>query len=348
MTKKVLVTGSSGFVAEHLIPKLKKLNYFVVGIDRKDSNNKELDLFIKSDLNQVENYINKINDIDLVIHLAAARADWGVSRSEFMNDNLNASINLIKSGNKNNINNWIFVSSVSTMPQNTNELLDEKAPYAPINDYGESKMMAEIEFKKFQNEKKIGLSIIRPTVLYGPSDPKNTGIYRAVDNNIFRLIDGIYNKRFLIVGDGKTIKTTAYVKNFVHSIIHAIPSEPQNKLYIYADQNPEETIQLVKIIRKFLGKKGSGIRVPYYLIYPFAILGELFSRFTPINIPITKSRIDTFLRPTNFRSSLLIEEGFKQLYSTDDALKETVAWYLDILKTRKENFFLFSKNIEDK
>lgn len=343
-TKKILVTGCSGFVAEHLIPLLKE-KYSIIGIDKKNCK-LELDSFIKTDLTDEKNYHHLIRDVDTVIHLAAARADWGVTKEEFFKDNLEATKCLINVGKNTGIKNWIFISSVSTMPQNTNDLLDESAPFKPINSYGKSKMEAELEFNNlYKNEKNISLSIIRPTVIYGPSDPNCTGIYRAVDNNIFRLIDGIYNGRFIIVGNGKTIKSTAYVKNFVDSIMHLLKNNDskKSKLYIYTDEPPKSTVELVKNIRNFLQKKGSGIMLPYFLAYPIGLIGDLISTFLKINIPITTSRIKTFRRPTNFRPSMLNKENFIQKYTTHDALKETVEWYKELVKDNKKNFFLFKK-----
>tara|TARA_B100001093_G_scaffold420282_1_gene412154 strand:+ start:30023 stop:31063 length:1041 start_codon:yes stop_codon:yes gene_type:complete len=344
-SKTILVTGCSGFVAEHLIPILKK-EYIVIGIDRKDCK-LDLDFFIKADLNNTKNYKNLLTNVDTIIHLAAARADWGISREEFYKDNVDASRSIISVGHNAGIKNWIFVSSVSTMPQNTNELLDEAAPFQPINDYGYSKMEAENEFNNlFTSNNNISLSIIRPTVLYGPSNPHYTGIYRAVDNNIFRLIDGIYNRRFMIVGNGKTIKSTAYVKNFVDSILHLLKNNNsyRSKLYVYADEPPKTTLELVKYIRKYLNKKGNGLMLPYFFIAPLGLIGDFISIIMKINIPITSARIQTFNRPTNFRPSLLKNEDFHQRYSTVDGLKETVDWYNQLIKDRKGNFFLFKKD----
>ena len=66
---KVLVTGSSGFIAPHVIESCLKSDYEVVGIDLKDPEIK-LDKckYIKGDVrNQT---VNDLKDIDYIIHLA--------------------------------------------------------------------------------------------------------------------------------------------------------------------------------------------------------------------------------------------------------------------------------------
>ena len=85
----ILVTGASGFTAEHLIPRLKASGCYVIGTDRQKTPSAIVDEFISSDLLDFEDNFNELNapKIDYVIHLAAARADWGVSDQEFFTDN---------------------------------------------------------------------------------------------------------------------------------------------------------------------------------------------------------------------------------------------------------------------
>lgn len=339
---RILVTGASGFVAEHLIPKLRDLGYFVYGLDRKQSPSAECDKFFCVDLIELDSNFFSGHQFDFVIHLAAARADWGISDDEFFRDNVLASKKLLRAVDTANPKKLIFVSSISVMPQGKSELLDEKAPCEPINAYGLSKFEAEKLFISYHRKKNnLDVSIIRPSVLYGPSDPKNTGIYRAVDNNIFRLIDGIYSKRFAIVGDGSTIKTTAYVKNFVEALLFALNQTKGYELYIYADSPPTQMVELVKIIRSNLGKRGAGLRLPFKIIRPLSIIFDLVSSLTKINFPISQARIDTFVRPTNFKSGNFQKKGFVQPFNTRNALKETTEWYLDLMTDVKKDFFIF-------
>lgn len=342
--KVVLVTGASGFVAEHLIPKLKReLDCIVVGLDRKSKPSASCDYYIESDLNELntEKFQN-IPAIDSVYHLAAARADWGISDEEYFSDNYDASVALLAVCKALRISEIVFVSSVSVMPQNTVNPQSEQSPIEPINAYGRSKAEAEKKFEEFACEDPArSIRIIRPVVLYGPSDPTKTGLYRAVDNNIFRLIDGIFKKRFAIVGDGSTIKSTAYVHNFVAALKFIADEKPGLQIFVYTDEPTKTTLELVQIIRSKLGKSGPGLMLNYKLAVVLAQIFDPLSRLLKINFPITKARIETFVRATNFTRERLNKLGFEQPIPTEQAIEDTVDWYKQLRNDDSVDFFFF-------
>lgn len=85
---RILVTGSSGFVASRLIPLLKSSGASVVGIDRIESANTDLVMdicdfsFEKKDFFDGEEFI--------IINLAAARSDYGLAPQDYLVDNVKA------------------------------------------------------------------------------------------------------------------------------------------------------------------------------------------------------------------------------------------------------------------
>ena len=60
----ILVTGSSGFVAQSLIPKLEKLGFDVIGLDWKNGEHTKI-------IHDISKSLEIEDDIDVVIHLAA-------------------------------------------------------------------------------------------------------------------------------------------------------------------------------------------------------------------------------------------------------------------------------------
>ncbi|MDC0495984.1 NAD(P)-dependent oxidoreductase [Planktomarina temperata] len=346
---RILVTGASGFAAEHLIPKLKELNHYIIGLDRKPNASAKVDDYICLDLAS-DNLSEMLEiSVDLVIHLAAARADWGISDEEFYRDNVVATENLIKAISRLEVKRFIFTSSISVMPQDSEYPLDEQCPNGPINAYGKSKETAEnllIQYTKTKQD--FCLNILRPTVLYGPSDPENTGIYRSMDNNIFRLIDNIAKNRFAFVGNENTIKTAAYVDNFVDSIIFLMTPRTGYRIYIYCDMPYFETGKLVRTIRKLLGKKGIGPSIPYNVAKILALVFDKIGTRFKVNFPITTARINTFNRPTHFKRDALDAEGFVQNITNDEALQKTVSWYKETMKARRIRTFFLRAEIPQK
>lgn len=69
---RVLVTGGSGFIGQHLIRELAKLNYEVWNFDiRKPKEHHQNVNFVNCDISNREEVKSKWREVDLVIHLAA-------------------------------------------------------------------------------------------------------------------------------------------------------------------------------------------------------------------------------------------------------------------------------------
>jgi len=341
---RILVTGASGFVAEHLLPELE--GHHVTGVDRNDEASGPCDEFISFDL-VADDFAKLPSDFDLVIHMAAARADWGVDDEEFMRDNFVATQNLLNYILHSECRKLVFVSTVAVYEKDKSRFkpVTEQAEEAPYNAYGKSKHLAEqFIIQKCRENPTLCVNIIRPVVIYGPSNPSNTGIYRAVDNNIFRLIDGIYNDRFAIIGTGTSRKSIAYVKNFADAVIFLSDPVEGYEITHYSDDPTYDMHTLCSKVNSLLGKPKRLRRLNKSLILPIVYILDLISSVTKINFPISRSRIETFMSNTDFDAQKIRKGGYTQRYSNDTALSDTVAWYLDLRMTEKQNFFFFKKS----
>ena len=141
--KNILVTGSEGFVGSSLRLHLEKLKYNIYTLDRLDiSRENYLCYDLKDEFNEIfESKIRSFN-IDVVIHLAAAKGDFRLSDKDFHDDNVIATNGLRNIIEKCEIHNVIHYSTVSVYGHN-NLLKDESAELKPNNPYGVTKLESE-------------------------------------------------------------------------------------------------------------------------------------------------------------------------------------------------------------
>jgi nucleoside-diphosphate-sugar epimerase len=321
MSNHLLITGASGYIAGHLIPVLSQQGYTLTGVDREDGPPDQLDQFVQGDLLESKVCKQAVQDVDAIVHLAAAKGDWGISEEEYYRDNLEATRRLIESANEVGVHDWVFYSTVSTLGPH-HRPVDETESFAPINPYGASKAEAEKLYQKLADRTpEARILILRPSVVYGPGNPPST--------NIYRLVDAIYNRRFAMVGPGEAIKSTSYIENLVEAttfLMKKISGGVQT--YIYVDNPAPTTRTLVDRIYQFLGRRPPSWHIPLSIASPIATVSDFAADLTGIDFPITAARIEKFNRSTNFDASKIRDEGFEQPVTNEVALQKTVEWHL--------------------
>ncbi len=316
-----LLTGSSGYIGSRLVPRLSQKGHTLRGVDRNDQKVNDLSTFVHGDLCDLEVAREAVNGVDQILHLAAAKGDWGISEEEYYRDNLDATRNVIEAGVEAGVKDWVFYSTVSTLGPH-HEAVDEETGFNAINPYGASKAEAEKLFHQLaEDDPEVRVLIIRPSVVYGPGNPPST--------NIYRLVDAIYNRRFAVVGSGEAIKSTSYIENLLEATLFLMERMEQGvQTYIYVDEPALTTGTLVERIYKLLGKSPPSWHIPLSVASPIATVSDWAADLTGIDFPITAARIEKFNRSTNFDASKIREEGFEQPVSNENALRTTVEWHL--------------------
>jgi nucleoside-diphosphate-sugar epimerase len=319
--KAILLTGCSGYIGRTLVPQLKQRGVPVVGLDRKPYGRRNLDEFIEGDLRD-DALLGQIpSEIDTVCHLAAAKDDWGLSDQEYFSDNVIATRKLLKTGTARGIRNWLFFSSVAVLGPSV-QPLSESAPFSPEGAYGASKAAGEKLFWQLaEKEPAAKITIIRPSVVFGPDNPPNT--------NIYRLIHSIQNNRFVMIGKGDTIKTCSYIDNLIEATLFLLERMSEGvQTFIYVDEPKLSTANIIAQISMLLKKDPPKWHIPLGVAAPLAHVADIAATVTRTDLPITAARIKKFCRSTNYDGSALRNLGFRPSVAIEDALRRTVEWYL--------------------
>jgi len=180
--KKVLITGSDGFIGSHLVERFLKEKCVVRAFVFYNSFNSWgwLDTLPKEVLNQVEIFAGDIRDpftvkkavkdVNIICHLAAL---IGIPYSyiapdSYIDTNVKGTLNVVQAAKNSNLEKVIITSTSETYGSAIYVPIDEKHPYQPQSPYSASKISADHIAMSYYHSFDLPISIIRPFNTYGP------------------------------------------------------------------------------------------------------------------------------------------------------------------------------------
>ena len=163
--KKILVTGSSGFVGKNLVEELKRQDVEVSTLTNRSGHRIDI---------RDQQIVKEMRDIDIVYHLAAITSVplSFESPGETYEVNVLGTLNILEICRLCDAEKIIFASSyVYGRPQHLP--IDEKHPLQPTNPYARSKVLGEEFCKAYNTDFGVKCIIIRPFNIYGVGQNKN-------------------------------------------------------------------------------------------------------------------------------------------------------------------------------
>lgn len=155
--KKILITGIDGLIGKACAEYFLKKKYIIYGLSRHKKIsllNKNLN-FICGDLS---NNSLLIPDIDICIHAAAISPNNSEKITDFLNNNVIGTLNLLNNLLLNKCKKIIYTSAVSIYGKNCNNTIDENSEISTPTIYGLSKLLAE---KILFDQQKISVICLR-------------------------------------------------------------------------------------------------------------------------------------------------------------------------------------------
>ena len=270
--KKILITGSAGFIGFHLCKDLiRNKNLSLIGIDnvnnyydvklKKERINILKNLgnnfkFIKIDLNSVKiKHLFFKEKFDVVIHLAAqAGVRYSISNPEaYVVNNLNGFFNIINQSSKNKIKHFIFASTSSVYGDNSKFPLKEYYNTdKPLTFYAATKKSNEVMAYSYSNIHKLPATGLRFFTVYGP--------YGRPDMALYKFANSILKNKFLTMFNyGKHKRDFTYIDDVTSAIKKLISKPSKDKipfqLFNIASSSPENLKKFLKYIENRLNKK---------------------------------------------------------------------------------------------
>lgn len=257
--KRVLCTGSSGFIGKHLVWKLnleKDCHLFL-------PTHSDFDL---RDPAQVERMMRLYQPIDVVIHLAARVGGIGanmVAPANMFYDNATMGINMIHQSSKARVGKLVFISTVCSYPEFAHIPFDERAIWngypEPTNAaYGIAKRAMHTMLDAYRYQYGLNGICLVPTNCYGVGQGFDLETSHTIPAIIRKCVEAKESGAsfFEAWGTGGASRDFIYVSDLVDAIILAAEKydkeEPMNL------GSGEETIifSLAHTIKNMIGFKG--------------------------------------------------------------------------------------------
>ena len=199
MKKKILITGSNGFLG-NLAKEYFNQNYELVFVDLSSSSDAN---FYKADIgnfSEIDDIITKEKP-NIIFHFASEIFDTH-NKKKIYKTNVEGSNNIKKSAIKNNVENLIFTSTFSLYEKNYDYLISESEPISCKNYYGITK--SEVEKLLLESHSELNISIFRCPIIVDKSRAHRLGVlFEFLKDNctLWILGDGSNKLQFVSASD---------------------------------------------------------------------------------------------------------------------------------------------------
>ncbi len=321
MSRRVLITGGTGFVGSHTVE-----SYLAAGWDVRAAvrNPKRLTWLANlpaetaqcafSDQSSLE---AAVCDCDVVVHCAAVTKT--PRRAEYYRINADAVRNLVIAARNAGARRFVLCSShAASGPAIDGIASREEDPAQPLSDYGKSKLQGEQELQRHAGN--MEWIILRPPSVFGPRDEQFVPLFRAVSRY------GIYP----VLGGGERQYSYIYVRDLARALLMAGTAEMgANQIYFVAHPEALDWELTANTIAGFAHRRAHPIRIPSFMAYGLGAINDVIAKLTGNAALLSSDKVREMLAAGWICSAEKIHQawGFMCEYSTEQALRETYDFY---------------------
>ena len=272
---KVLITGASGFIGRCLTKRLSEEGTFSI---RACSRKKYLNWYhgveavIVPAINLSTEWGPSLEGCEVVVHLAAKmdelRNQCKDTLLEFRRINVEGTLNLAKQAADCRVRRFVFLSSVKIHGESTirDQAFTALGSPNPKDAYALSKWEAEEGLRALEKESGMEVTILRPTLVYGPE----------VSGNFRSLMRWLKFGIPLPFGSINNLRSLVAIDNLVDLIITCIDHpNGANQTFLVSDGEDLSTTQLLRRTAIAMGVAERLLPIPPPLLdLTFRILGR--------------------------------------------------------------------------
>jgi UDP-glucose 4-epimerase len=292
----VFITGATGFIGQRLINAVN--GEFRVLSRVKHPNYKTIVCDLQSEVIPDQ----ALNNVSTVFHLAGFSHDLRDANKIsdlYYKVNVSATVQLAELAVRAGVKKFVFVSSVKAGGDlSLGECSSETDQGDPEGVYGKTKREAEFKLLEIGKESGMHVSIIRPSLVYGPN----------VKGNLKLMLSGIKKGWFPPLPETGNKRSMIHVDDLVRAILLVAEDKRANgEIFIATDGVPHSSREIFNSMCDLVGKSIPKWSVPK-ILFDFASLIR----------PRIKYQINKLLGDECYSSAKLVALGFKAKKSLKD------------------------------
>lgn len=317
---KVFITGGTGFIGSHLIDYLLKKGFEVFALVRNLNNLKWLKgqniNFLKGDLFSIPPLPS---DISFVFHLAGLTKASKLAQYYTVNQQGTASLFQSLISQKIFPNKIIFLSSIAASgPSLNDKAVNEDDTPRPVSPYGLSKLKGEKEALKYKEE--FNIILLRAAAVFGPRDREFLHYFTPVKKGILPAVK--YSQGLL---------SLCYVKDLVRALYLCTQKEIKSgEIINIADSRPYYYEEMGITAGQIMGKNLIKVALPLPIVYLWALFSEVGGVISKKLTTFNRYKFKEIKQKNWIADTQKAEEklSFRTQYSLEEALRETIQWYI--------------------
>ena len=307
---KILITGGYGFIGSNFIRYMleKYSDVEIVNVDKLSygSNienlrgiNEERYRFVRGDVADYELMKKLIEDVDVVVNFAA---ETHVDRSiadpyPFLKSNVEGVLSILEALRSHRNVRLVHISTDEVYGDILNGSFKEDDRLKPSSPYAATKAAADMLCLAYYRTFNLDIVIVRPTNNFGQYQHPE----KLIPKTIIRALLGL---KIPVYGSGRNIRDWLYVLDNCRAIDLVLRKGESGEVYNISAGNEYENVEVVKNVLKIL-------RRDYSLI------------------EFVEDRPGHDVRYSVDSTKIREELGWKPLYSFNEALENTVKWYIE-------------------
>lgn len=323
MSKRIFITGGTGFIGQKLAKNLADEGHEVVALIRSINKAQELQheriSYVEGDLFSTDALNAGMEGCDEVYHLAAFASVWAKDDT-FEKVNINGTLNILDVAKAQGVKKTLVTSTAGVIGPAIDGPVHEDTPRQVdfFTPYESSKYESELKIKEYvQNGQHV--VIVNPTRVYGPG-PLN------VSNSVTKLVKQyIEGKWKFMPGDGMSTGNYVYVEDVINGHKLAMQNGRAGERYLLGGEDATYH-ELFDTIAQIGGKKHKLYKMPLGVMLTFGkmqlFMAENFGR-QPM---ITPGWVRKYLYEWRVSSEKARNELGYQITPLKEGIQETVNW----------------------